>query len=278
MTHSNLDSVDELRKRPSGAFLGEKTHSTEDKAASPTSSFPEFDTLPEFLRIGPWSPLAFIYLLAFGIWLMATSVYALEAFRHQLETLQPGDGEQRIRSALLAGYCLFINAYAYKNYGPYPYMSYTMLAYAFLTIRFASNAFGFLWIAEALRFPVVVMAWITTSVWWIVLVPLLCFLMPGGSQARWNFICFNFSFFLLNVHLGNLALAMFDHQTSWRPFTFFDLWISLMTAFLYVLFYLNVLDRNGIHFYIILSPRPWWCIFVYSGIIGLYVCIYCALG
>lgn len=127
---------------------------------------------------------------------------------------------------------------------------------------------------EYLRFPSVVGACITTTVWWLALFPLLYAYMPGGPTAKARFLKFNGSFFLINVHLLNLPLALYGHLGSYRPLTFSDLWIGILTAYLYVLFYLLVLDPKGLHFYIILSPRTKACVIVYSLLLALYTGIF----
>eukprot|EP00933_Yihiella_yeosuensis_P032913 TRINITY_DN2659_c0_g4_i2.p1 TRINITY_DN2659_c0_g4~~TRINITY_DN2659_c0_g4_i2.p1 ORF type:complete len:293 (+),score=26.03 TRINITY_DN2659_c0_g4_i2:286-1164(+) len=261
-------------KRPSGAFVGQKP----EQEGIP-SDFPDFDNLPEFLRIGPWSPSAYIFIISFGIWLLSSYGSASQAFSElDFSSLTLIGSEDQLKLSAAAVYCCGIVAYVVRNYGLIPFVSYTMTSYVLLAIRLSMHALGFVNVAEVLRFPVLVMNFVTTTVWWTVLVPVLLAACPGGKDGRWRFIKFNFSFFLLNVHLLNLPISMWEHRTTWRPLMFGDLWVGLAVAFAYTLFYLNVLDRKGIHFYIILSPRPWWCIFVYSGIIGLYVSVYKAFG
>jgi len=261
-----------IRKRSSGEFLGEEQND-DDKPMV----FPDFDVFPEFLRIGPWSPFAYAYLAFMTLALLAT---AMEAFR----TFPTFEGEEAMDwnkwagFGILAFYCTAINFYVMKRYGPMPFVSYTMIAYTLLNLRLVCVFLGLKNISELLRFPVLVMAWVTTTVWWLVLVPILLFFIPGGRDERRKFVEFNFSFFLINVHLINLPIAMLDHMSTWRPLVLTDLWVGLVTALAYLLFYLNALDKNGIHFYIILSPRPWWCVFVYTLLLAIYAGVHHALG
>lgn len=270
---TDVPPVPVLKRRASGAFVGEATI---EKGIAQELAFPSFDSLPEFLRIGPWSPAAYLYLVGYGMWLVWSSRSAFES--SPTSEANHLDWNAQLLSGVLAAYCTCINVYSLKTVGWWPFVSYTMIAYVLLNVRLFCNFVGVWQLAEILRFPVLVMAWITTCIWWFVLVPILLVFVPGGSEGRWKFVRFNFSLFLINVHLLNLPLAMLDHTSTWRPLVFFDLWIALATAFLYVLFYLNVLDRNGLHFYIILSPRPWWCIFTYTLILGIYCVAHAALG
>uniref|UniRef100_A0A7S0B6U5 Uncharacterized protein n=1 Tax=Pyrodinium bahamense TaxID=73915 RepID=A0A7S0B6U5_9DINO len=266
----------EVKRRHSGAHLGEEQSAGED--GIPGSAVPDFDIFPEYLRVGPWSPAAVLFIACFALWLLGSAAAALES----LQAIAPGEGaDQAGKRALqlgLAGYCGGVNVFVGRKMGWWPFLSYTMVAYVLLMLRLASSALGALQLAEALRFPVLAMAWVTTTVWWLVLVPLLSAFMPGGKGARQRFLRFNCSFFLVNVHLLNLPLAMYDHRSTWRPLVFWDLWASFVFALIYLLLYLFVLDANGMHFYIILSPRPWWCFLVYAAIIGIYIVIFLAFG
>ena len=56
--------------------------------------------------------------------------------------------------------------------GLWPFVSYTAISYMLLTLRFAFVFAGLQAAAEILRFPVIAMATVTSTVWWLVL--LLC--------------------------------------------------------------------------------------------------------
>ena len=132
-----------------------------------------------------------------------------------------------------------------------------------------------------LRFPCIVQNSITVLVWWLVLVPAIYFTLPkagsktgqegsSGVGPRRAFAKFNCSPFLINVHLLNLPLALCDSLLRPRLLTPADLWIGFAFGMVYCLFYLLCLDRNGIHFYIILSPRTKLCFLSYGTILALY--------
>jgi hypothetical protein len=65
-------------------------------------------------------------------------------------------------------------------------------------------------------------------------------------------------------------MVMLDHLLSPRRLTHNDLWKALVIAVTYMTFYLSVLDKNGFHLYIILSPRHRYFFFLLS---VYYTCI-----
>jgi hypothetical protein len=132
-------------------------------------------------------------------------------------------------------------------------------------------------LGEAAHAPALINSVVVCSVWWLVLVPAITFMIKTPAERMW-FIKFNFSFFLLNVHAINLAFAYVISKMDPRPFVFFDLWCSLFVALVYVLFYQLVLDPRGIHLYIILSPRTHFSLVTYSMVIGVFVGCYKAAG
>ena len=123
---------------------------------------------------------------------------------------------------------------------------------------------GSSWVRETLRFPALLQNTITVAVWWLALVPVV--VASSKPKHRKAFLKWNFSFFLVNVHLLNLPLAAADQLLIHpvRLFNWHDVWVAAVMAVTYLIFYLLVLDRVGLHFYIILSPRTWWCVVVYS--------------
>lgn len=107
----------------------------------------------------------------------------------------------------------------------------------------------------------------------MVLVPVISAHMPD-ALSRKKFGIFNRSFPLLNLHLLNLPLCAIEFMACARCLTFFDLWVGLAVAFVYMMFYLNVLDRLGLHFYIVFTPRTVYCVFPYALVLGSYWGLY----
>lgn len=105
------------------------------------------------------------------------------------------------------------------------------------------------------------------------LVPVISAYMPDNDSRR-KFWKFNRTFPLLNLHLFNLPFCAIEFILTNRCLTFFDLWFALVVAFVYVMFYLNVLDAYGLHFYIIFTPRTGYCFIPYCLILSFYYAIY----
>jgi len=240
------------------------------------SGMPDFDIYPEYLRIGPWSPVAYMYLGCIFAWLLWSSSEAVSEY--SAISLPEISWKTRVMSGALGCYTVYVHQTAVKAVGWWPYVSYTMCSYSLLSVRFILVALGGGAVAEFIRFPTLAMNSTTTVVWWALIAPAMMLFMPEG-KARRKFIEWNLSFFLVNVHLLNFPLALIDHHLTWRPLCLWDIWAGIVTAMIYLVFYLNVLDRRGMHFYIILSPRrAWCCVPGYTSVLLVYVLNYHLLG
>ncbi len=141
------------------------------------------------------------------------------------------------------------------------------------TTEFEANAW-MMGIARAVRFPALVGCTITVVIWWSVLVPLIDYFLRGNAKHRGAFWKFNKSAVLVNIHGLNLPLCALEFLWTNRPLVYFDLWMGMTFAIVYLLWYLVLLDANGVHFYIILSPRPHLCFLVYTAVLGIYLGLY----
>ena len=177
-----------------------------------------------------------------------------------------------------------------KHVGVWPLISYTMISWSLMTARYTLQVLGITRVAELLRFPSLAQNSVTVLVWWLILVPIMH--LNTSGKARADFWKWNLSPFLLNVHgalkymlydynsklhnyvilfVGaNLPLAVVDHLISPRQLTHHDLWTGLAIGTAYLTFYLNVLDSNGLHLYIILSPRTVAAALVYAASLASY--------
>ena len=236
---------------------------------------PSLDFMPEFLRYGPWSPFAWLFLALTITGIVYYYPVARETMNHTIPG-QESDSMSVMIRAVIVCYLCFVTGYVYKYTGIWAFYSFTMMSWNLLTARYLCTSFGLIpsYICENLRFPSVCCNVITVSIWWCILVPLIV-LYLDSSNARKAFIAFNFKFTLLNIHLLNLPLAIYDHLALYRSLTYFDLWCAIVIAVLYVLFYLFVMDPFGLHFYhFILSPRPHWCFVLYAAAMSLFWLIF----
>jgi len=173
----------------------------------------------------------------------------------------------------LAFWTLGILVYMVVLIGVWPFASYTMISWTLLTVRNLSILFGWFNVATVLRFPSLVQNTVTVTIWWLVLVPLIYYMT--SPEQREGFTKWNGGFFLVNVHLLNLFIATLDCYLAPRILTMADLWISVLVAFIYLMFYLLILDPKGLHFYVILSPRTHLCMVVHAVVLGLYYGLFC---
>ena len=127
---------------------------------------------------------------------------------------------------------------------------------------------------EHMRVPSVSQHLVVTLIWWCILVPLFTAMQISSHpndrvaqrRAVLQFLRWNCSPLLLHVHLFNVVFGCFDHFVLFpRIVSLFDLWAGCVGALLYLLFYLGVLDRNGIHVYVILNPRTNWAVLSLCG-------------
>jgi hypothetical protein len=256
-----------------------KTPSSKAKSKSLSQFELNFDVFPLHLREGPWHWVAYLYITTVFV-LLGYALFGTEIvqpfpedhesiFKTEMINLHP-----RLVSAICALYMTGWLVAMFIQTGLWPMASYTMISWTLLTLRHWARAVGAPRIlCEILRFPAVAGTVVTVVIWWLILVPVISFFAPN-EEVRKGFIKFNFSPFLLNVHLVNFPLCMIDHALSPRELISTDLWIGMVVGMMYLLFYLNVLDPRGYHFYIILSPRTPMCIFSFSIILVVYSAIW----
>jgi len=243
-----------------------------------------FDTFPLWLREGPWTWAATIYVPVACALVMALTPWALATVPPIPDTrLSAGmDTTTAWISCACIGWAALIVGYMFATVGSWPIVSFTIISWLIMTSRLVGvvlgpYSVGMHMLAEALRGPALFNAVIVFGVWWMVLVPLLTAFMPDHKK-RMDFFKFNFSFFLVNVHALNLPLGLWSHYSTHRPLCLFDLWTALTLGMLYLMFYLMYLDPNGLHLYIILSPRTRFCVVSYTALISIHVGMYLAFG
>lgn len=231
-----------------------------------------FEQFPLWMREGPWqwNAVFFIPLATAAVIALAPRALATMPAAHPHATLSE---MQAYAAAALFVYCVGILVLMFRTAGASPMVSFTMLSWLMSTLRFGFLAMdrfapAVRVVSEFLRGPALSNSIFLGLVWWLALVPVIAY-FSKSPQARRGFFKFNFSFFLLNVHLLNMALGMAQHRLDPRPLRLFDLWTTLAFSMMYVIFYLGYLDRTGVHLYIILSPRTKFAFVVYSSLIAL---------
>lgn len=240
------------------------------------------DMVPHKYKVGPWSPVTHMVILCYACFLVLTMAMAAASYDPLHYKTPPNDWIQTYR--LVGGiYGIITSAMILHSVGIWPLASYTLTSWNLMSLRLitaylaGSHVPGAAVVADFLRFPALAGCSITVFVWWVVLVPLIDHLLitnihsPEGRAAFWKW---NLSPMLLNVHAINLPLVGVEFLYSGIPLNFFDLWAALLIAFLYCLFYLNVLDPRGLHFYIIFTPRTAFCAISYGLVLASYYGFY----
>jgi len=224
---------------------------------------------PEHLRVGPYHPVAKVYLLVTIFSLILLRRPAIDSSSAiNCPAINAGVSPRVLASVRAVGATWGIGLLAamYRRTGAWPLLSFTMQSWSWMTLRHVlglvtmcspkDSLLGKLatQMSEGTRFLALAQNTITVCVWWGVLVPAITFFLKDAKK-RSDFLKLQRDPLLVSVHLLNLPLAAAEHLLHPRLFTPYDLWIGVTSALAYLGLYLRALDANGLHFYIILSPR-----------------------
>ena len=236
--------------------------------------------VPEKYKTGPWSLAAYIYILLYFLALYYFSdKVSFEEVVYSYEGIPAWVPTFRILCGL---YCTILTLVLVYHAGFLPLSTYTLTSWNLLTLRMFTSYLGdmgYEWafsFSQLILFPSLVGCTITCTIWWLVLTPLISTLLKSKAKEQDQFWKWNTSFMLLNLHGAMLIFAAIDYMYCGRHLVTYDLWLGLSVAFVYVLFYLLCLDPNGLHFYIILTPRTSYCVASYSLILLAYY--WCYIG
>ena len=227
-----------------------------------------FDAVPEYLRVGNCFFLFPPFLLSF--------MYAVVAFKpDELDFSEHNYPEKgslfHFLSILFTMNGLFVLYSILSKIGAGVMCSYTMVSWSILTFHTGSSALcsffpelvesnaAFQMLAtssEFFRFPALVAATVTFTLWNFLLAPVIYYLVKTKSR-RSGFLKFNLHWHMTEIHVLNypIAVASTILSSSARAFTASDLWAALALAIGYAIFYVGVLDRLGVHLYVVFSPR-----------------------
>jgi hypothetical protein len=243
----------------------------------PNGSFRgNFDWVPLNFRMGPWNIACCAYLTGLCYWI---ALNALDAFFSRPVPAQeiPVNATNSWQHWYNVMGFLWTTHVAYKvvqsDMSWRAWTSYTLQSWTLIILRHGLSALAPYvpsvapW-NEYLRFPMLIQATVTFVTWNFALMPVILTRMKT-SEARTGFLNMCFGFLLTQLHVLNLVLAGINGVwgTAAREFTRQDFAVALLFALQYVLFYLMILDRLGIHYYLIFSPRSplalvSWSIFV----------------
>jgi len=245
----------------------------------PINPFGNFEAVPLYLRVGPWTLIAKVYLIVLGIIIVCTSIMAFSEYS-SLSRTRLGSSKSVAWIRLLIGiYCLFIYLMVFwgewKQGKLHATKTFTLYSWLLLCIRLFFcgiahwNPF-LLQVSEIIRYPVIVQHTTVFLLWWFVFGPFIVYLMRNDEAQLKAFLKFNRSFTLINLHGLNLVIASLDFIYDRRPMSFFDIWITILLLYIYMLFYTIHCESNNLHFYALLSPRTKWCLVTYTVGIGIF--------
>jgi hypothetical protein len=237
--------------------------------------------VPDKYKEGPWSPVTHLIVYVYAGFLLLT---VPSAFMSNADSLGVSDSFDMFYLQFFRLLCFLYGAIVifvtYQKLGVWPSLSYTYTSWNLMTLRFFFSFLDGLGItsmrgfANLIRFPALVGCSITVFIWWGVLIPVIDTFLRRNAKQRANFWDLNRSFLLISVHCLNLPMVLGEFILTNQMLTFSDLWAGYLVAFLYCLFYLNVLVPHGVHFYIILSPQTALCAISYALIIVSYYCTF----
>lgn len=223
-----------------------------------------FDFVPSMFRKGDWAviPIIFITGALYVIYFAFAYMYAVRGIQDLPRDFYPAYSLPWVCN--LTGFLW--TSYVFRNIfvsgpGMAALTTFTVQSYLLILLRLLlSTAVPFLPVLapynELLRYPVLSQATITFIVWNLILAPVI-YSSIKNEERRKRFVKYFTNFRLMQLHFFNIFFAVFSgvYGTPARFFVWTDLLVASLLGTQYFLFYIFVLDRLGLHFYMIFSPR-----------------------
>ena len=228
-----------------------------------------FDWVPVEFRVGPWHPLVCLYLcgLGYSVGLLTVyygSVVPTTTDGHSCTITDSFDAYSLYWWYNLAGllWTLFVTwSILFQGGGIASWLTFTVQSWTLITLRcflavlapFTQTAARF---GEYLRLPMLSQATITFVAWNFLLQPIIYSRMDT-PEKRNRFIGIFTNFRLTQLHVFNIVFAALQGiwGTPKRALVEMDGIRSCLFVLGYAVLYLGVLDRLGIHLYLVYSPR-----------------------
>lgn len=240
-----------------------------------------FDWVPIRFRVGPWHPACIAYLC------FLTGLVAYECFRGFAdESIQHNWTSAPLLSAWtwtwhgnVAGfawtswivYKIFQSGMGWTSWG-----MYTVWSWTFIMLRYglcAALPFKPEWaqLNEQIRFPMLVQATLTFGIWNAVISPSIYAQMKTSAMKE-SFVRFFGNFLWKQLHVFNILWAAWNGVwgSPARPLTKADFAVAMAICLLYAYFYLLILDRVGVHYYLVFSPRSKLPLISWTMLFGCY--------
>eukprot|EP00977_Amphora_coffeiformis_P017368 scaffold5610_cov157-Amphora_coffeaeformis.AAC.2 len=235
-----------------------------------------FDWVPRELRVGPWSVAAICYLFAIpyaaALAFMHFGQNPWASIHHSQVILQyPAVGSPEWTYNLVivlwivyVNYLVIIGPLSYRAWATYTVQSWTLLWMRHgLCVLAPWAPWAARW-AEYTRFPMICSATVTFVVWNVILMPVIYQVGMKTPEKKKGFLKFCFSFRLLQLHGFNIVYCIINvlWASPARQLETLDLLAALASVLVYMMWYLCCMDRLGIHFYPIFSPRIGWLVVI----------------
>lgn len=230
-----------------------------------------FDWVPKVFRKGPWNIFVclYLFLIAYCIsffiiyhWFNNSEIQSSQQSNNEYEYYPIYSIQWYISCCGFAWTIFVTTSIAIQGSGIASLGTYTVQTWMLIVFRYGLSVIvpwvpSMVTLLEYLRLPMLAQSTITFITWNFMLAPLIFFHMETKAKKR-AFIKVMTNFRMTQLHIIHMILATIHgiYLTPCRILTVQDdLCIAAIIALQYVLFYLFILDRLGIHLYLIFSPR-----------------------
>jgi hypothetical protein len=149
-----------------------------------------------------------------------------------------------------------------KAWVTYTIQSWTMLWFRHALVVLAPFSDVAAILSEVVRVPCAISTTMTFAIWNFVVFPYIYFVAYAGEPRKQrNFFKFATNFRLTQIHVFNIIFCVVSNtwaapkSSDARVVSYIDFYLAAISAFSYLIMYLGVLDRLGIHLYPVFSPR-----------------------
>ena len=255
-----------------------------------------FDWVPPVFREGHWNLLVCLHFAftVYSVGLMCVYyVFTKPALIMEANSNNNADNNFEYYDAYssqwwynLAGFAwtsFVIASILFRGGGPGSWLTFTVQTWTLLWLRHGLSTLVSLWpsyyvvtLNEYLRLPMLVQSSLTFFAWNLILAPIIYSRMETPAQQQMFRNVFT-NFRLTQLHLFVIVFATIQgvYGTPARQLSSIDFCCTCLSVLQYAFLYLLVLDRLGIHLYLIYSPRTNLAILswslTYAAVYGLFV-------
>jgi len=246
--------------------------------------------VPKNLRIGPWSKLASPTLALVTSYLLyhrPTGDHLDTQVSSYPAVYSTYWWYNTIGVIYMTGVVAWITIYRTKG----ALLTFTLLSWKMNALRHGINAAApflydghlLLTLNHILRFPALVSASITFSVWNFVLFPYVYSSALDTKEKKDHFLKWNFNVRMVQQHVCNIIYAVMNTVVAANLtggngapplFDNDDLWYGLVCTVSYGMFYTLILDRIGVHVYPVFSPRSNFVVVTWGMLFALHYALY----